>query len=130
MERRIYLSDYTWTEDDYIPGQIKFIMSVPERWESERSVLSERRIYGSGRGGRRSGGYEIGTVLHDDRAFSHESGQHLPYPQSDREGESRKEVTLAYIGGSITQGREQHRSIPRVMPISPISFSKQICDER
>lgn len=31
MERRIYLSDYTWTEDDYIPGQIKFIMSVPEK---------------------------------------------------------------------------------------------------
>ncbi len=35
-----------------------------------------------------------------------------------------KEVTLAYIGGSITQGAEQHRSIPSVMPISPISFSK------
>ena len=23
MERRIYLSDYTWTEDDYIPGQAR-----------------------------------------------------------------------------------------------------------
>ena len=35
-----------------------------------------------------------------------------------------KEVTLAYIGGRSRRGREQHRSIPRVMPISPISFSK------
>ena len=83
MERRIYLSDYTWTD------QVHHERTGKDR-KSQRSVLSERRIYGSGRGGRRSGGYEIGTVLHDDRAFSHESGQHLPYPQSDREGESRK----------------------------------------
>ncbi len=30
MERKIDLSDYTWTEDDDIPGQIKFIFQIPE----------------------------------------------------------------------------------------------------
>lgn len=30
MERKIDLSDYTWTEDDDIPGQIKFIFQTPE----------------------------------------------------------------------------------------------------
>ena len=31
MERRIYLSDYTWTGDDDIPGQIKFLFPTPGR---------------------------------------------------------------------------------------------------
>lgn len=31
MERRIYLSDYTWTEDDDIPGQIKFLFPTAGR---------------------------------------------------------------------------------------------------
>ena len=30
MERKIYLSDYEWTPDDDIPGQIKFIFNTPD----------------------------------------------------------------------------------------------------
>ncbi len=30
MERKIYLSDYKWTPDDDIPGQIKFIFNTPD----------------------------------------------------------------------------------------------------
>lgn len=31
MEHRIYLSDYRWTEDDHVPGQIKILFAAPER---------------------------------------------------------------------------------------------------
>lgn len=63
MERKIYLSDYKWTPDDDIPGQIKFIFNTPD-------------IMGNA--------YRIRKAIEKTRAG--------------------KEVTLAYIGGSITQG--------------------------
>lgn len=105
MEHRIYLSDYTWTEDDYIPGQIKFIMSTPEKL-GKASV----RLY-------LNDGYmapeeveeaEVDTKSENYCAMIAKSLMNLGNTYRIRKAiektKAGKSVTVAYIGGSITQG--------------------------
>lgn len=105
MERRIYLSDYTWTEDDYIPGQIKFIMSVPEKMgkASVRFYLND--------------GYTAPEEVEEEAVDTKSElyctmierslmnlGNTYRIRKAIEKARAGKEVTLAYIGGSITQG--------------------------
>ena len=105
MERRIYLSDYTWTEDDYIPGQIKFIMSVPEKIgkASVRFYLND--------------GYTAPEEVEEEAVDTKSElyctmierslmnlGNTYRIRKAIEKARAGKEVTLAYIGGSITQG--------------------------
>ena len=105
MEHRIYLSDYTWTEDDYIPGQIKFIMSTPEKL-GKASV----RLY-------LNDGYmapeeveeaEVDTKSENYCAMIAKSlmnlGNTYRIRKAIEKAKTGKSVTVAYIGGSITQG--------------------------
>lgn len=105
MEHRIYLSDYTWTEDDYIPGQIKFIMSTPEKL-GKASV----RLY-------LNDGYmapeeveeaEVETKSENYCAMIAKSlmnlGNTYRIRKAIEKAKAGKSVTVAYIGGSITQG--------------------------
>lgn len=105
MERRVYLSDYTWTEDDYIPGQIKFIMSTPEKL-GKASV----RLY-------LNDGYmapeeveeaEVDTKSENYCAMIAKSlmnlGNTYRIRKAIEKAKAGKSVTVAYIGGSITQG--------------------------
>ena len=105
MEHRIYLSDYTWTEDDYIPGQIKFIMSTTEKL-GKASV----RLY-------LNDGYmapeeveeaEVDTKSENYCAMIAKSLMNLGNTYRIRKAiektKAGKSVTVAYIGGSITQG--------------------------
>ena len=105
MEHRIYLSDYTWTEDDYIPGQIKFIMSTPEKL-GKASV----RLY-------LNDGYmapeeveeaEVDTKSENYCAMIAKSlmnlGNTYRIRKAIEKAKAGKSVTVAYIGGSITQG--------------------------
>ena len=105
MEHRIYLSDYTWTEDDYIPGQIKFIMSTPEKL-GKASV----RLY-------LNDGYmapeeveeaEVDTKSENYCAMIAKSlmnlGNTYRIRKAIEKAKAGKSVTVIYIGGSITQG--------------------------
>ena len=105
MEHRIYLSDYTWAEDDYIPGQIKFIMSTPEKL-GKASV----RLY-------LNDGYmapeeveeaEVDTKSENYCAMIAKSlmnlGNTYRIRKAIEKAKAGKSVTVAYIGGSITQG--------------------------
>lgn len=105
MEHRIYLYDYTWTEDDYIPGQIKFIMSTPEKL-GKASV----RLY-------LNDGYmapeeveeaEVDTKSENYCAMIAKSlmnlGNTYRIRKAIEKAKAGKSVTVAYIGGSITQG--------------------------
>lgn len=105
MEHRIYLSDYTWTEDDYISGQIKFIMSTPEKL-GKASV----RLY-------LNDGYmapeeveeaEVDTKSENYCAMIAKSlmnlGNTYRIRKAIEKAKAGKSVTVAYIGGSITQG--------------------------
>ena len=105
MEHRIYLSDYRWTEDDHVPGQIKILFAAPERMGkvSVRLFLND--------------GYEappeeedLFIDMHSEEYCGMISRSLLqlgnPYRirKAIEKSKARKEVTLAYIGGSITQG--------------------------
>lgn len=116
MERRIYLSDYTWTEDDYIPGQIKFIMSAPEKMgkASVRFYLND--------------GYTAPEEVEEEAVDTKSElyctmierslmnlGNTYRIRKAIEKARAGKEVTLAYIGGSITQGGGSNTDQYRVL---------------
>ena len=105
MERKIYLSDYKWTPDDDIPGQIKFIFNTPDIM-GKASV----RLY-------LNDGYEAPADIEETEVdmnsdeycsmISHSlmnMGNVYRIRKAIEKTRAGKEVTLAYIGGSITQG--------------------------
>ena len=105
MEHRIYLSDYTWTQDDHVPGQIKIIFQTPERMgkANVRLFLND--------------GYDAPSETEDaevdvtskayrqmiSRSLLH-TGNTYRLRAAIEKAKAGKEVTIAYIGGSITQG--------------------------
>lgn len=105
MEHRIYLSDYEWTKDDNVPGQIKFIFNTPDIM-GKASV----RLY-------LNDGYEApDDIAENDVDMQSEEycsmishslmnmGNAYRIRKAIEKTRAGKEVTLAYIGGSITQG--------------------------
>ena len=122
MEHRIYLSDYTWTEDDYIPGQIKFIMSTPEKL-GKASV----RLY-------LNDGYtapeeveeaEVDTKSENYCAMIEKSlmnlGNTYRIRKAIEKAKAGKDVTVAYSAARSHRERERHRSIRNATRTNPIS---------
>lgn len=104
-ETRIYLSDADWQPDDYVPGQIKIYLETPEQL-GKTSV----RLY-------LNDGYEAPEMIEDldvdtdSDAYRQLIGRSLISTgntyriyEALRRARAGEEVTLAYIGGSITQG--------------------------
>jgi lysophospholipase L1-like esterase len=104
-EKRIYLSDIEWTEDDYEPGQIKIILDTPEK-KAKASV----RFY-------LNDGFLAPEVLEENaidllskdykRMIENSlmsTGNIARLGQAISNAKAGKDVTIAYIGGSITQG--------------------------
>lgn len=104
-ESRITLSDINWSEDDFEPGQIKFIFKEPENIAKAtvRLFLND--------------GYTAPEVQEEnDINFESENYKNMierslvsmgnPSRIIDvmNRAKTGKDVTLAYIGGSITQG--------------------------
>lgn len=105
MEQRIYLSDTVWAEDDDVPGQIKVIFQTPEQMGkiSVRLYLND--------------GYDAPAEVKDEAVdvgseaycemISHSLmnlGNTYRIRKAIEKSRAGKEVTIAYIGGSITQG--------------------------
>lgn len=104
-EVRIYLSDIEWTEDDEEPGQIKIIFDKPEQL-SKASV----RFY-------LNDGFIAPKVVKEDAVdFASteyktmignslmSTGNIARMAKAIQKAKASEDVTLAYIGGSITQG--------------------------
>lgn len=104
-EKRIYLSDARWTDDDFIPGQIKVIME-----EAGKTAKLNVRFY-------LNDGFTAPEVNEEDGInFNSEDYKNIIKNSLVSKGDLRKlknaidkaksgeDVTLAYIGGSITQG--------------------------
>lgn len=104
-EARLYLSDIEWTKDDYEPGQIKFIFDQPEQLAkvSVRFYLND--------------GFRAPEVIEEeDIDFTSAEykamiscslismGNTARIANAIHKAENGEDVTLAYIGGSITQG--------------------------
>lgn len=104
-EKRIYLSDVDWQEDDHEPGQIKILMDTPEKL-AKTSV----RLY-------LNDGYTAPEVAEEqnvdvcskpyeemiEKSFIQTGNTYRIYRAIQR-ARAGEDVTLAYIGGSITQG--------------------------
>ncbi len=104
-EKRIYLKDIDWKKDDYVPGQIHIHMEKPE----EKAVLSVRLYL--------MDGYEA-PVQEDERPVDTGSDEYRKMIERSlvqigntkrlskviAKAKSGGDVTIAYIGGSITQG--------------------------
>ncbi|RDY33094.1 SGNH/GDSL hydrolase family protein [Lachnotalea glycerini] len=104
-ESRIYLSDVLWTEDDFEPGQIRFVFDVPEKIAkaSVRFYLNE--------------GYSAPIIIDEEEVDVNskdyqimiarslmQTGNAVRIMKAIRKARAGEDVTLAYIGGSITQG--------------------------
>lgn len=105
VEHRIYLSDIAWTEDDNIPGQIRVIMD-----RAEQTAKLSVRFY-------LNDGYAAPEVIEEEEIEFHSENYERMIANSlvnlgdcgrlqAAIGKAKRgeEVTLAYIGGSITQG--------------------------
>ena len=105
MERKICLKDVNWREDDYEPGQIRLEFETPEQLAkvSVRFYLND--------------GYEAPEVLEETKVDVSSADYRAMIERSLMQlGDTRRiknmierakageDVTIAYIGGSITQG--------------------------
>ena len=104
-EKRIYLSDADWQEDDNVPGQIKIILDTPEKLAktSVRFYLND--------------GYEAPECVEEQavdvnsEAYQQmiknsliQSGNMHRLGKAIARAKNGEDITVAYIGGSITQG--------------------------
>lgn len=104
-ETRIYLSDADWREDDNEPGQIKILMDTPERLgkASVRLYLND--------GYTAPGVSEEQDVDVSSPAYQKmiarsliQTGNTYRIYRAVQRARAGEDVTVAYIGGSITQG--------------------------
>ena len=104
-ETRIYLSEADWQSDDDVPGQIKIYLDTPEQL-GKTSI----RLY-------LNDGYEAPEMIEDlevdtgSQAYHRmvadsliQTGNTYRIYEAIRRAKAGEDVTLAYIGGSITQG--------------------------
>lgn len=102
---KIDLSDYTWTEDDDIPGQIKFIFQIPELLGKASVRLYLNDGYDAPK---ETAEEKIDVRSEEYREMIQRSlmnfGNTCRIQRVIEKARDGKEVTLAYIGGSITQG--------------------------
>ena len=105
MEQRICLSDYEWSLDDDVPGQIRFTFDKPERVGK-----ADVRFY-------LNDGFTAPEDLTEEKVDLHSEEYYKMVQRSlmnlgntyrirkvIEKARAGKEVTLAFIGGSITQG--------------------------
>ncbi|MFG6393371.1 MAG: SGNH/GDSL hydrolase family protein [Lachnospiraceae bacterium] len=104
-EKKIYLSDASWTDDDFIPGQIKVIME-----KAGKTAKLNVRLY-------LNDGFTAPEINEKNEInFNSEDYKNIIKNSLVSKGDltklktvtdkakSGEDVTLAYIGGSITQG--------------------------
>lgn len=104
-EKRIYLSDADWQADDNVPGQIKIILDTPEKL-ARTSV----RLY-------LNDGYEAPETVKEQevdvtaQAYKQmiqksliQCGNTYRLGNAIARAKNGEDITVAYIGGSITQG--------------------------
>lgn len=104
-ETRLYLSDVDWQDDDDIPGQIKIIMDEPDKLGN----LTVRLYLNDGfTAPEQEEEHEIDTASDAYKKMISNSliqtGNTYRLSQVISKAKRGERVTLAYIGGSITQG--------------------------
>lgn len=130
MERILELDKYEWSEADDVPGQMRFVLpqagslalasvklylrdgySVPEEAEEET--------------------VDLGTAAYREmleRSLM-QTGNPARLQKAIGRARQGEDVTVAFIGGSITQGRGRFPSTRNVMPIKHLKTSAALRGE-
>lgn len=104
-EHRLYLADASWMADDEEPGQIRFVFQEPEKLArvNVRFYLNDGFLAPE----------QDGEEPIDEKAVGYQNmiarsllskGNLFRMQKAIRKAEEGEDVTLAFIGGSITQG--------------------------
>lgn len=104
-EKRVYLSEADWQEDDHEPGQIRFVMHTPEKL----ATVSVRFYLNDGyTAPEEEAELAVDFSTEDYQAIRKRSlldkGNTARLQKAIQRAKEGEKVTLAYIGGSITQG--------------------------
>ncbi|MDE7310290.1 MAG: SGNH/GDSL hydrolase family protein [Eubacterium sp.] len=104
-EQRIYLSDLTWKEDDFIPGQIRVVMEKP----GQTARLNVRFYLNDGYYAPKINEeeeVEFGSADYKEMIAGSlvSLGDCTRLKRAIMRAQNGEEVTIAYIGGSVTQG--------------------------
>lgn len=104
-EKRIYLSQITWKEDDYKPGQIKVIMEKP----GQVAMLNVRLYLNDGYSAPKTDeekeiDFNCAEYKNIVAASPISAGDTTRLKHAIECAQNGRETYIAYIGGSITQG--------------------------
>lgn len=104
-EKRIYMSEATWREDDSVPGQIQVILEHAECMAKLNVRLYLNDGYGAPELSEEDeidfSSVDYKNMIADSLISTGDTGKLKRVIQA---AESGRDVTIAYIGGSITQG--------------------------
>lgn len=104
-ETRIYLSDADWQEDDNEPGQIKILLDTPERLGKASVRLYLNDGYTAPEVSEEQG-VDICSAAYQKMVAKSliQTGNTYRIYRAVQRARAGEDVTVAYIGGSITQG--------------------------
>lgn len=110
MEHLLYLSECDWSEDDDIPGQIRFVFDEPQKEEASPQALATVKLYLN------DGFTAPETEEEEDVDFESniyqemlqksllQTGNNARLKTAIEKAKRGEDTTIAFIGGSITQG--------------------------
>lgn len=104
-EKRIYLADVDWQEDDHEPGQIKILMDTPEKLAKASVRLYLNDGYTAPETAEEQN-VDVSSAAYRKMIEKSliQTGNTYRIYRTIRRARLGEDVTLAYIGGSITQG--------------------------
>ena len=104
-EKRIYLADVDWQEDDHEPGQIKILMDTPEKLAKASVRLYLNDGYTAPEAAEEQN-VDVSSAAYRKMIEKSliQTGNTYRIYRTIRRARLGEDVTLAYIGGSITQG--------------------------
>lgn len=109
MEYILTLSEYEWSDDDDIPGQIRFVFEHPQEGEDAQATVSVKLYLNDGYTAPEA---EDESDVDFDSPYYREmlerslvqTGNNARLKKAIDRAKNGEDVTIAFIGGSITQG--------------------------
>lgn len=110
MEHMLYLPMCGWSDDDDIPGQIRFVFDEPQKDGAAAQALTTVKIY-------LNDGFTVPEIEEEEsvdfessdyqemlRKSLVQTGNNARLKTMIEKAKNGEEITIAFIGGSITQG--------------------------
>ena len=105
MEKILWMDDFEWSDDDNMPGQFRFVFEEPERFATVDIRIYLREGYTAPEQ------EEVNKIETDSKAYREmierslmSMGNNARLKKAIEKAKRGEDVTIAFIGGSITQG--------------------------